>query len=176
MEGRTDDGRGALMGQLARFPMILRRVVERVPEELRSRRPAAGSFALVEHVWHCADLEEEGFARRIERLLRESHPDLPDFRGDEVARQRRYIEQPIGPALGRFQKAREKNRQRLAAVDSGDWLRGGTQERVGEITLHEIPKAMLAHDRAHANELVNLLRGLRLGLQEELSLFAREEP
>jgi len=38
-----------------------------------------GAFCPVEHCWHLADLEREGYGVRIQRLLRENQPLLRDF-------------------------------------------------------------------------------------------------
>ena len=57
------------------------------PAEAR-RRPAAGGFSLVENVWHLADLEREGYAVRIRRILGETNPALLNFDGDRIARER----------------------------------------------------------------------------------------
>jgi hypothetical protein len=50
--------------------------------------------------------------------------------------------------------------EQLAGVDAAGWLRGSEQEGVGRITLADLPHRMLAHDRAHARELVELLEAI----------------
>src|SRR2546426_11909715 len=77
-----------LFGMLSRTPASLARVAAQVPAELV--RVRSGPFALVEHVWHMADLERE-FAERIRRLLGETDPFLPDFDGERVAKERQYL-------------------------------------------------------------------------------------
>src|SRR4051812_1034833 len=117
------------MSTLARlhdFAAHLRATVERMPESLHRTRDSSGNFALVEQVWHLADLEEEGYSVRITRILSESNPALPDFRGDVVARERRYLEQPLTPALERFEATRAANVARLSALSGEEWRRTGT--------------------------------------------------
>ena len=128
------------MTTLARFPEILRAVVAAVPEEQWRTRGPNDFFALVEHAHHLADLEEEGYARRIERLLREDRPSLPDFAGDVIAQERRYIDQPLLPALERFCATRDANVARFATLTEEEWTRSGTQEILGV----EIPTVTLA--------------------------------
>jgi hypothetical protein len=48
------------------------------------------SFSPVEHVWHLADLEQQGFAELIRRLQQEDLPQLADFEGARIAREGRY--------------------------------------------------------------------------------------
>jgi hypothetical protein len=144
------------------FAETVRAIVGRVPEAMQRTRDSVVGFALVEQIWHLADLEQEGFAVRIDRILRESHPLLADFPGGKLARERRYIEQPLLPALQRFEEARAANVARLTAVTSDEWLRSGEQEGVGEVTLGRVAEMMMEHDASHAAELRDLLAELGL--------------
>jgi hypothetical protein len=66
------------------------------------RRPTDGGFAPVEHCWHLADLEREGFGERIRRLIAEgdnqegvgrvSLCDLPAMMAEHDASHRSEIE------------------------------------------------------------------------------------
>jgi uncharacterized damage-inducible protein DinB len=164
------------MKELAVFGVILRGVNAAVPEPLWRQRAKDGSFSLVEHACHLADLEEEAFGVRIERLLGEDRPHLPDFAGDVIARERQYIEQAMTPAFDRYARAREENRRRFRALSDADWSRRGTQEHVGDVTLGSLLEAMLSHDHAHANEIVALLHDLGVAPSGELLNFADRAP
>lgn len=155
---------------LSEFPSILREVVDVVPADLRRTRTRDGYFALVEHVWHLADLEQEAFGSRIDRLQSEERPYLPDFRGDAIAQERKYLEQEVQPALERFVRAREQNAARLRSVR--DWSRAGVQEGVGEIALRDIPSRMHEHDREHATQVLALLAELKVDAPLPLVRFA----
>jgi hypothetical protein len=157
---------------LRQFPDILREVVARVPGELMRTRSRDGEFSLVEHAWHLADLEEEGYALRIRRLLEEERPRLADFEGDAIAQQRRYIEKPVGPAVERFALQRRSNAERLAQLQHFHWQRAGVQDGVGDVTLARLPAMMLAHDLEHACDLVELLGELGVAPDGELVRFA----
>lgn len=122
-----------------------------------------GGFSFVEHVWHLADLECEGFAVRIARILTEENPSLPDFDGARMARERGYRTLPLDGGLSRLAAARRANVERLAGVDPDGWHRRGEQEGAGRISLADLPYKMLAHDRAHARELVELLEAIAPG-------------
>jgi hypothetical protein len=125
-----------------------------------------GAFSFIEHVWHLADLEAEGFAVRISRILAEENPSLPDFDGAAVACERGYRTLPLSEGLVRFAASRSANVERLAGVDAAGWRRGGEQGGAGRITLADMPEKMLAHDRAHARELVELLEAIAPGASE----------
>jgi len=159
------------MPQLAGFAAAVRATVEQMPESLHRTRDSAGFFALVEQVWHLADLEEEGFAVRIRRILSESNPSLADFRGDVIAKERRYIEQPLAPALRRFEETRAANVATLSAASEAELQRAGTQEGVGEVTLARVAEMMAAHDASHAAELRDLLAHHGIDAPAELLAF-----
>jgi hypothetical protein len=157
-----------MLERLALLPQILRAAVDAAGKSRLRIRASDGRFSLVEHAWHLADLEEEGFGVRIARLIDEDDPQIADFAGDVIAEQRRYIEQDVEPALDRFKRAREANITRLASLTPEQLQRSGTQEGVGPITLARIPAMMLGHDRSHARDLTELLHELGVAAPEEL--------
>ena len=161
--------------RLAQFPEMLERIVNDA-RGLLTHRPADGTFALVEHVCHLADLEEEGYGRRIMRMLSESLPFLADFAGDVIARERRYIEQRVEPALERFREARRLNIITLRSLRDDQWGRKGAQENVGAITLASIFDGIVDHDTAHAAEIAALLRDIGATVPDELAVFIEHEP
>jgi hypothetical protein len=134
-----------------------------------------GAFSFLEHVWHLADLEAEGFSVRIARILAEDDPSLPDFEGARVARERRYGTLPLDEGLARFAASRRANLERLARVDAAGWQRRGEQEGAGRIVLADLPSRMIAHDRAHARELADLLEAIAPGAVEIGALRAFAE-
>ena len=142
-----------LMSSLAGMKDYLRQAFESLtPEEALVPGPG-GSFCPVEQVWHLADLEREGFGLRIERLLTELNPHLPDFDGTRVARERNYRSLELEEGLKAFEAARDANLAALLAVLVPDWTRRGTQEGVGELTLCDMPTFLHQHDQAHVAEI-----------------------
>lgn len=147
-----------ILETLSRTPALLSQVAARVPETLV--RVRSGPFALVEHLWHMADLEREGFGERIRRLLEEDEPFLPDFDGEKAAREREYLKLELAPALAAFAAAREENLRTLRSLAGEQGARSGRQEGVGTVTLLDMPRRMLDHDLAHLNEIADLLSEL----------------
>ena len=125
---------------------------------------AAGSFSFVEHAWHLADLEREGYGTRITRLLGEDEPDLPDFDGERIARERDYQRWKPDLALQLFAEARRVNLERLTALDEAALRRRGRKAGAGVVCLADIPRMMAAHDRSHVEELLELLSSIARGL------------
>ena len=138
---------------LVRMPEELARLLHGLSAAAARERRAGLAFSAVEQVWHLADLEHEGFGRRIERLLYESQPLLSDFDGDAVAAERDYRRRSLSEGLAAFAAARAANLARLDQVRDADWERSGVQEGVGPVSLVDLPVLMSQHDAAHRAEI-----------------------
>lgn len=133
------------------------------PGESAARRPDAGAFSFVEHVWHLADLESDGFGVRIRRLLAEDDPVLPDFDGARAARERDYRSRGVAEGLAAFARARAANVALLGALTDAQRERRGIQEGAGRVALADLPARMLEHDASHRKEIEELLLLIRKG-------------
>jgi hypothetical protein len=150
---RQED-RKRLLRELEAMPDFLAEVFSRLtPEEARAPGPGGG-FSPVEHCWHLADLEREGYARRIERLRVEDEPQLPDFDGAAVAREREYRVRSLAEGIRAFREARRRNLETLRGLTAPEWLRAGSQEGVGRVALCDLPSLMAEHDASHRAEIV----------------------
>lgn len=124
-----------------------------LPTALHAAPGPNGQFSPVEHAWHLADLEELGFAERIRRLRVELNPQLADFAGDEVARERNYKARSLTEGIAAFTTSRTKNLEALNELDTDEWSRCGRQFGVGPITLADLPAMMDQHDDSHRQEI-----------------------
>jgi hypothetical protein len=147
---------------------LLARAAERLSPAEARRRPAAGGFSFVENVWHLADLEREGYAERIRRILAESNPALLNFDGDRIARERSYNERDLDHGLVLFTRTRAQNLEALARVTGAQWRRAGSQEGLGCVALADIPRMMAEHDRTHGVEIAGLIAEIRGGRADSL--------
>jgi hypothetical protein len=150
-----------LLLTLESTPALLARAAAELPEDMVRQRGTAGGFSLVEHAWHLADLEREGYGARIRRVLTEDEPLLSNFDGDRVARERLYLRRDLAEGLLAFTTARTRNLQSLRGASAADWNRTAWQEGVGRIELSDIPRMMAEHDRIHETEIADLVRELR---------------
>ena len=151
MLNRTDQN--GLLSKLQAMPDFLEASFGTVsPLEAATPGPN-GAFSPVEHCWHLADLEREGYAVRIRRLLEEDNPGLPDFDGARIARERSYTSLSLAEGTDAFRDARLRNIEALRALDAADWTRRGEQEGVGAIVLCDIPAMMGEHDASHREEI-----------------------
>ena len=145
--------REALLAQLDAMPGLLRSAFAALsPAEAAAPGPG-DSFAPVEHCWHLADLEREGYTVRIRRLLAEDAPVLPDFDGARIAAERGYRTRSLTAGIEAFREARAANVEALRALGERDWLRPGTQDGVGPVTVCDLPAMMAEHDEGHRSEI-----------------------
>jgi Ni,Fe-hydrogenase III large subunit len=145
------------------------RFLEETPESIRQsalrlaatdlrRKPSAAEFSVIEQVCHLRDIEREGYAARIRRLLTEDEPQLPDIDGSRLARERAYNSQDFETAFQEFARAREENVRLMKTLSPERLERTGILEGVGPITLGKLFRLMREHDEAHRRELSDLRR------------------
>jgi len=142
------------------MPAVVVEAARGLPGSAVADRPVAGGFAMIEHVWHLADLETDAYEVRIRRLREEDGPELPGFDGEAVAAKRKYRALRLRDGLEKFAEARERNLAALGALAGDAWERAGVQEGVGKVTLRDIPRMMHEHDLSHRREIEALLQEL----------------
>lgn len=152
---------GAMVATLAAMPSKVRDIVMLIPREAWTHRSASGGFSLLEHVCHLRDIDADGYSLRVERMLTEEQPNLPDIDGDVLATQRDYQSQNLEEALSSFTATRWQTVARLAKLTPDERGRTGLMDAAKEITIEELAGTMLAHDSAHMDELADLCRELQ---------------
>ena len=147
--------RDTLLAALEDMPQYLERELLALSEQLMRQQGPGGAFSPVEQVWHLADLEREGFGSRIDKLLSEREPQLPDFDGAAIAAARHYRSLSLTEGLDAFRTARRSNLAKLRelAADADAWARSGQQEGLGKVSLCDLPSFMSQHDAAHRAEI-----------------------
>jgi hypothetical protein len=145
--------RDGMLDALRAMPEFLAERFAALPEDVANRPEPDGAFSPVEHCWHLADLEREGYAARIARLLVEAEPMLPDFDGGRIAAERQYRTKSLAAAIEAFREARRANLAAFARLADADWSRAGQQEGVGKVSLCDLPAMMAEHDRTHREEI-----------------------
>jgi hypothetical protein len=151
--------RGKAFADLEGMPGFLGAAAARIGSHF-DRPPQGGGFSFLEQVWHLADLEVEGYGERIARLRAGGRPDLADFDGDRIARERNYRSLSLEKGFARFRGARARNLETLRGLTEAEWDASGTQEKVGPVTLRDLPRMMRDHDAGHRREIESLLSEL----------------
>jgi hypothetical protein len=147
--------------RLLEMPQVLRAFAIALPGRERLRpSPESTAFSLLEHACHLRDLEEEGYALRIRRILREAAPLLADFDGAAVASERGYLDQDLASVLGDFEVARRRNVETLREANDAALERTARLVGQGPLTLRQLSQRMLEHDAGHTTELRALVAAL----------------
>ena len=146
--------------ELRQMPDVVVQAARTLPGSVVADRPLDGTYAMIEHVWHLADLEAEAYEVRIRRILEEDEPALPGFDGEAVAAKRKYRALRLRDGIKKFAEARARNLATLAAIEGEAWDRAGVQEGVGRITLRDVPRMMHEHDQMHREEIAALIAEL----------------
>jgi transcriptional regulator with XRE-family HTH domain len=147
---------------LAAMPTKVKDIVALVPPAAWTHKPSNGSFTVLEHICHLRDIDDDGYRIRVERMLTEEQPTLPDIDGDALARERDYLSQDLEEALASFTTTRWQIASRLAKLTPEQRCRTGLMAAAKRITLDELVDAMKAHDSAHLDELSELYKELKL--------------
>ena len=149
------------LASLAAMPDALQRRLAGLTNAQLCFKPGSDTFSVLENVWHLRDIEVEGYACRLTLLLREETPRLPDLDGSALARERRYNNQPLQPALDAFVASRRASLVMLADLTPAQLERRGSFENVGEVSLARLLELWVEHDQGHLKELDHLLPILR---------------
>jgi hypothetical protein len=145
--------RATLLQALEHMPQYLEYEFRSLTAEQMRLRGADGTLSPLEQVWHLADLEREGFGFRIDKLLSECEPQLPDFDGAAIAAARDYRSRSFDAGLAAFREARLRNLATLRSVGAHAWTRSGHQQGVGKVSLCDMPSFMSQHDVSHRAEI-----------------------
>ena len=141
---------------LGAMPAKLKQIAAAIAERAWRSKPSSGGFSLVEHVCHLRDIDGDGYRVRLERMLMEQHPTLPDLDGDALARERDYLSQDLSTALAAFAATRLAIVARLAKLSLEERQRTGLMAGTTEITVEGLVAIMMAHDSEHLDQLSDL--------------------
>ena len=142
-----------LIDTLAATPERIAGLVRDLPDSDLRRSSPDGEFSAIENVCHLRDIEVEGYTARINRILNEDQPFLPDIDGGRLAIERNYNGRNLDEALKTFGGARAENLRTLGNVKPEQLSRAGMLEGVGAVTLEQVLLLMREHDEGHVDDL-----------------------
>jgi len=143
---------------LGAMPAKLKEIAAALPQAAWRTKPAGGGFSLLEHVCHLRDIDGDGYRVRLERMLTERNPSLPDLDGDALAKERAYQSSDLAAALRSFAATRLAIVARLAKVSPEERRRTGLMAGTMEITVDKLVEIIAAHDSEHLDQLNDLVR------------------
>jgi transcriptional regulator with XRE-family HTH domain len=149
------DALASALVAIAAMPMRLRGFIDAIARQSWTARPAAGGFSLVEHTCHLRDVEVDGYATRLARILAEDNPVLVGIDGEQLARERDYQRQSVEDAAAAFDATRRATVARLGRLSAAERKRTGVMADRA-MTIDDMVAAMVAHDSEHVEQLVAL--------------------
>ena len=149
-----------LVRSLEDTPHKIKQLVSHLGESKVRERSGDNVWSVVEHICHLRDIEKEGYAIRITKLLTEDQPLLEDIDGDKLAIERAYINQDFKEALDAFINARAVNVEAIHDLSADQLSKSGMFEN-SPLSLLDLLKKMRQHDHEHVNELAQLTTQLR---------------
>ena len=151
---------------LARTPADISLLLSEVPISAVTNKYGPDEFSVLENICHLRDIEVEGYAVRIQRILTEEKPFLTDIDGSRLAIERDYNRQNLKEALSTFTSARRNNLAILEKTTPEELERTGDLELSGSISLRKLVEMMCEHDEGHLEDLDRLLRLAKLELSD----------
>lgn len=138
------------------FPARVAEATRGLAPGAAGRKPAGGEFSILENVAHLHDIEKEGYAVRIRRLIEEDQPSLKDIDGERLAIERSYNQRNLTSELRAYATARLETVKLLERTPVSALGRQGDLEHVGTIDLARLVELMVEHDRGHLEEIERL--------------------
>lgn len=138
-----------VVAQLTRGPDTLRAVLADVPPRHLTRRPRAGKWSAHEHACHLA-LMEPFWAVRLERILSEDVPTIPDYAPDADEPPDRLLALELDAALDDYARRRQALVQRLETLTPAQWQRGAVHAAHARYSLYFMCRHAALHDMLHA--------------------------
>lgn len=150
------DGRHELLKTLRSTPLVVERLVGRLPDEVIRTRPAEGEWAVIEVVAHLGDTDERTVAR-IERVLAEDEPMLEPYDQAALALEADYISRDLAEELARFSAVRAAQVALLEGLDDAGWRRIGHHGEHGRVTVEQLTAHTAGEDGDHLAQIARLI-------------------
>ncbi|MEJ2597127.1 MAG: DinB family protein [Anaerolineales bacterium] len=116
-------------------------------------QPAPGEWSLRFIAGHLAIAEKECFLDRIERIASGEEPSFEYYSNDGYD----FSGVSLRDALQDWRATRRAIFARLLGMPESAWSLTGTHRSYGRITLMDVLRSMLAHDREHLDGLQSIL-------------------
>lgn len=133
-------------------PGIISRFCANIPDAIADQNQGPDLFTLREVLAHIADWEPI-WLERIQRIVQEDMPVLPNIDEGEMAVQNAYATIPVETSIENFTTGRAALTAYLASLPNDAFERSGIRPEVGTITVKDIATLVLAHDTYHIAQL-----------------------
>lgn len=148
-----------IIWNLRSLPNELDDLLNGLDEETLRWRPIPNKWSLKEIMCHLRDMEREAYLWRYQKILTEENPSLPNVDQDRLAVERDYVNQDAQAALAEFKKLREETIRTLDGIPVEAWLRGGSHETDGPMTIEQLVlRQIKGNDLNHLVQMKDIVR------------------
>ncbi len=116
-------------------------------------QPAPNEWSIHQVVAHLRDTEERVFLYRVRRLLKEDHPEVPNFDQDAWQREHYSPTEPFKKMLADFRSARRKQIVLLRKTTDKDWDRTARHPEYGVISVNWLVNHNVNHTFEHLSQI-----------------------
>ncbi len=116
-------------------------------------QPAPNEWSIHQVVSHLRDTEERVFLYRVKRILKEDHPEVPNFDQDAWQREHYSPTEPLKKMLADFRSARRKQIVLLRKTTDKDWDRTARHPEYGVISVNWLVNHNVNHTFEHLSQI-----------------------
>lgn len=139
--------------QLRETPVQFRKALLTEDDRAIRYRPAAGEWSAIEVLGHMID-KFSHWRLRVERVLQEERPELPDYDQDAEVREHDYQHANPVDLFQQLQQLSERFATLVATIPSSALQREGVHAVNGPMTLRQIILAPIGSAPAHLEQLL----------------------
>jgi hypothetical protein len=141
-----------VIAALAESPDWVAERLDAAPSRVATR-PAPERWSALEVVGHLRDADRDVYLPRLEVMLTQRTPQVPDIDLLGSERLAGYLGQPAREMLEEWRSLRARLLARLAPLGRDDWARVGVHSRRGSFPLGEMVRGWVEHDLSHRRQL-----------------------
>ncbi len=147
--------------QLALTADVLRSLLDGITTEETGWKPEPGRWSIAEVLEHLSHVEGHGFRSRVEQMVNEDSPLLPEYDQEAFAAAGQYSGREAEESFAHFEEQRDDNLVYLESLPPAVVKRTGRHEKLGDITVGQLLNEWAFHDLGHVRQLAELVRVIR---------------
>ena len=141
---------------LASTPATLDALLRNAPASLHDRSDAGG-WSTRYVLAHLLTVDKPAIRDRVQTMLDEDNPSLPNVAADAALQASEYRELPLEQLLTRFAEERRLTVEQLQSLSDVARRRTGVHGQAGPITVADVIHHFAAHDMLHVGQIAAML-------------------
>ena len=119
-------------------PVVLRNLLNALPDRAVAWHPSAGKWCIKEVVGHLLEEDKRDFVGRIRLMLDQDEPRLTVTDQEEVARMRHDYDKNLDALLDEFSTVRGASVSFVSALKERELHRGGLHPKIGHLRINNL--------------------------------------